>query len=512
MRHLAVKSFAGKLLFIFILAMIILTANAYKRQTQNKESKPAAARPSISIMAPRHLPQLPGEKVMGELEKATGTDLDIHWIANEVYKDKLMTTLATHAFQQVTYVNQEHYVLVKNAIRSGEFWEIGPYLKAYKNLRNLDPGILGETSVNGKIYGLYTERPPSRQGIILREDWLDRLGLDKPRTIGDLYEVMRQFTYHDPDGNGKQDTFGLTDRNDLVYGAFKTLSSYFGTPNNWGLQNGKLVPEFETKAYLETMKFYKKLYDEGLVNRGFAVTSKLVQRNELTNGQAGVYIGSMSDAQRLSDEAKKVNPQAGFTLVNRVLGPTGYHVWAIPSYSGLFLFSKKAIASESKLKQILAFFDRTMDKDVANLMRYGIEGTHYILKDGEVELPERMNQLRVNEVNQLYTLMIADAHNSNIMKVYKQRPLMELSDRLNNDNRGFIVKDPTWRLESRTQDEQGAELMKIIIDATYNFILGHLDEAGFREQIGKWEAEGGGQIIGEYNKAYREQRNFAAQP
>ena len=76
---------------------------------------------------------------------------------------------------------------------------------------------------------------PLGKGIIIREDWLNNLKLKKPTNLNELYEVLKAFTYGDPDRDGKDDTIGLTDRNDLVFGSFKTISSYFGTPNNWGV-------------------------------------------------------------------------------------------------------------------------------------------------------------------------------------------------------------------------------------------------------------------------------------
>src|SRR5690606_27241953 len=105
------------------------------------------------------------------------------------------------------------------------------------------------------------------------KDWLDNLGLSEPTNIDELYDVFVQFTKNDPDQNGEDDTIGLADRNDLIYGAFKTLSSYFGTPNNWEVVDGKFVPEFETEAYMETMNFMRKLYTEQLMNLDFPVSS-----------------------------------------------------------------------------------------------------------------------------------------------------------------------------------------------------------------------------------------------
>lgn len=206
--------------------------------------------------------------------------------------------------------------------------------------------------------------------------------------------------------------------------------------------------------------------------------------------------------QRLSIEAKAINPKAELTLINRIKGPEGYKVWSIPKYNGLYLFSRKAIATEQELKQVLAFFDRTMDEDVASLMAYGFEGRHYKLDaDGKVILPEETSQLRVYEVNPLNSLMIADVGNPHIREVAQKEQLTALADQLSRDNEQFLVDDPTVALTSPTYDEKNAELSAIIADATYNYILGNLDAAGFAREVEKWHTSGGNLIIQEYGEA-----------
>jgi putative aldouronate transport system substrate-binding protein len=459
-------------------------------------------KPVISIMAPLHFPNAPSKEVMNKLEGLTGVQLDITWVGDGIYTDKMYTALSTGSLKNVTFIKHTDYMMVKNAIRDEAFWEIGPYLERFPNLRHLDDRILNQAAVDGRIYGLYTERPSSRQGIILREDWLDKLGLPKPSTLDELYETFRQFTTMDPDDNGLDDTIGLTDRNDLVYGAFKTLSSYFGAPNNWGVGENGVFPEFDTAAYRNTMDFMKRLYDEGLMNADFAVASKDIQRYQIITGAAGAYIGSMTDVQRIQDEARGLNPSARFTLVNRIAGPDGFRVWSIPNYNGLYLFSKKAIKTEEELLQHLAFFDQTMDKEIANLLRFGIEDVHYKQINGLVRLTEETTQLRVNEVNALYALMIADVSNPNIMKVEKQEYMLEQAERLSADNEKFIVNDPTLGLDSRTYDEKSPELYKIIRDATYKYMLGQLSPEGFDAEVARWKRSGGEDMMKEYSEAY----------
>lgn len=495
-----VKPFGMKVITSIIIFshMIMLAACG----SSGDHSAAMERRPEITIMAPLHFPNPPHEDLIEEINRLANVDLKIEWVPDGIYTDKMNTALTTNSLKKATFVKYTDYILVKNAIRSGVFWEIGPYLDDYPNLRNLDKSILEQAAVDGKIYGLYTERPSSRQGIILRKDWLDRLGLSEPTTIEELYDVLRRFTLEDPDGNGMDDTFGLTDRNDLIFGAFKTLSSYFGTPNNWAFVDGELVAEFETQAYIDTMDFMRRLYNEGLINQDFAVTSKQVQRDHLIRGAAGVYIGSMLDAQRLAEEAMKVNPEARFTLVNRIHGPEGLRVWSIPKYNGLYLFSKKAIHDEEELREVLRFFDRSMDADVSNLMRYGFEHRHHIVQEGKVYLPQETYALRVSEVNALHALMIADLSNPNLMEVQNSEPLTELAERLSADNENFLVEDPAASLESATYDERGSELYKIITDATYNYILGNLDVEGFQAEVERWRKNGGDQIRQEYMHSY----------
>lgn len=482
------------LMIIALLCGCAASAVTYK----DDETKPT----EISIMAPLHFPHSPSQESVALLEQLTGTKLELNWVPDGIYSDKMNTALTTNSLKKVMFVKYIDYLSVKNSIRTGAFWEIGPYLELFPNLKQLDRNILSQTAVDDKIYGLYTERQSSRQGIILRKDWLSELGLKEPTTIEQLYDILYAFTYKDPDRNGKDDTIGLTDRNDLIYGAFKTLSSYFGTPNNWELTDRTFVPEFETQGYIDTMNFMKKLYDEKLINVDFPVTSKDVQRELLIRGNAGVYIGAMTDVQRLYEEAKQFNAEVEFTVVNRIEGPLGYRIWSIPNFNGLYLFSKKAIPTEEELLKVLSFFDRTMDADVANLLHYGMRDKHYYIENDMVILPEELAALRTKEIDALYSLMIADLGNSNLMEVATQHHLWSYAEQLVEDNNQFIVPDPTIGLESMTYDERGGELYKIISDATYNYILGSIDEAGFKQQVELWRKNGGNKIISEYTADY----------
>ncbi len=489
-----------------VVAIVIVTRSG---DSADGTAPPGQAGQSLSIMLPLHQSTAPPGSLIKEIQARTGYALDIKWIPDEVYSNRMMNNLESKENSQAIFVKPTDLTAIKNAIRSDMFWNIGPYLDHYPNLRTLEQTSARLMTLEGKIYGLFNERPESRQGVIIRKDWLNNLGLTEPKTLDELYKVLKAFTEQDPDGNGKPDTVGLTDRNDLYYGAFKTLSSYFGTPNGWSLSGGKLTPEFATPEYLNTMNYMKKLYQEQLVNTDFPVTSKSVQRYRLITGKAGVYIGSLADAPRLLEETRQVNPTADFTVINRIQGPKGYGIWSVSGNGGMFFFSKKNLKNEQQLRDALDFFDRTMEPDISNLLYYGIENTHYVLKNGLVTYKDSAMYARSNaEVLPLNSLLVSTVNNPNLYKrdPVSIDPLLAEVNTLIEDNATMLIENPTVGLSSNTYDARNVELDFIINNATYNFILGKIDENGFREEIESWMQKGGSIVIQELEDALRTNR------
>jgi len=455
----------------------------------------------LEWMTELHKQQPPSNEIIQEIEKLTNVNMNVIWVPDEIGADRLNAALASGKLPEIVTITDIKASSVLNSLRAGMFWEIGPYLNDYPNLKKMNESILTNISFEGKIYGIYRERPLSRQGVVIRKDWLQNLGLPMPKTVEDLYEIAEAFTYNDPDQNGKHDTFGITDRNDLTYGVFKTLSSYMGTPNEWGERNGKLVPDFDTEEYMLSMKFMKKLYEEKLINQDFPITSKDQQKELFITGKAGIFIGNMVDAIDMRDKALKLNFNMEIDITNRIKGPDGTeHVWATGGHGGMFVFPKASVKTEEKLKKILAFMDRMVKDDIATLLEVGIEGVHYQrLKDGSFEIIKENKGLLERDVKPYNALRSISSSN------YKNEsdPLRVKFDTLTKDNENFLTSNPTEALFSPTFTEKGSELRKMIDDATYKFILGELEEEGFKQEILKWKKRGGEQIIKEFNEEYK---------
>lgn len=489
-------------LFLIVAAGCNQSENTSKNEGSGNGEEKEDGPFKFSIMANLHTPEVPDEKVLKIIEEKTNTEIEMQWVPDNNYEDRLNTAFATNSLPEAVFMkNQNTFIQFKDAIRDEQFWEIGPYLDEYENLSKLKEQVINNTLVDGKLYTLYQGRPLSRQGIIYRKDWADNLGLKAPTTTEEFFEMARAFTEDDPDGNGKDDTFGVTDRNDLIYGAFKTVASWFGTPNNWGEQDGELLPEFMFPEYKETMDFFKKMHENGYINKDFPVTSKVDQQEFFKNGSAGIYVGAMSDVGSLYSDAAAINPDVDLDVHNRIAGPDGeYGIWSIPGYGNLVMFPKSAVKTEEDLKQILAFFDKLMDPELANTLYWGIEDDTYTVKDGGA-LPVEDQAKFDREVKPYQALEIGEPETNGRYEGYFDYESKAKSEELFVDNEDYLINDPTVTLDSETYIQDGARLQQIITDATYQYILGQTDEAGFEKAIEKWKKEGGEKIIQEFNES-----------
>ena len=81
------------------------------------------------------------------------------------------------------------------------------------------------------------------------------------------------------------------------------------------------------------------------------------------------------------------------------------------------LFPKSAIKTEEELKKILGFFDKMMTPEVANLMYWGIEGTHYTVVDGKAKASDD-KELTEREVKGYKDSVIGEAETNGMYESY----------------------------------------------------------------------------------------------
>ncbi len=459
------------------------------------------ANPEISVMTQAYSVESAAKDspVMQALEEYLGTKLNIQWIPSSGYGEKVTAAMGSGEYPHVMLIGERNSSVIQNS-RGGTFWEIGDKLQNYKNLSQSNPVVLNNISIDGKIYGLYRARTLGRNGMTIRQDWLDKLGMKAPETLDEFYEVLKAFKNNDPDGNGQDDTFGMILTTATT--SFDNLAVWFGAPNKWGEVNGELVPAHLTDEYFEAVKFMKKIFEEGLVNQDYATYDGAKWDEQFLSGKAGVIIDVADRARRIAQNIASIDPNAKVGVYGYVKKDAASEPKTLPTtgYAGYYVFPKKAVGSEEDLDFVLNVMDKANDQEALNLMNYGIKDRNYTLDaQGGVVVKDDANLTKeFADLNQFATGIIP----TELVKTYTTTVAADV-DRVYKDNENYVVGNPAEPFVSDTYSRRGPQLDAIITEANTKFIVGQITEEQYKAEMERWKTNGGNDYVKEINEQYK---------
>jgi len=174
-----------------------------------------------------------------------------------------------------------------------------------KDVLQTDGGkALELATVDGKLYGIPTMGTTHNSDplIWLRKDWLDKLGLQPPKTVDDLVKILQAFKDQDPDGDGKADTIGLPGVDqfsktsaagapafygyDAIFTAFESYTGTWVRGSDGTVQYGSIQPQ--TKDALAKLN---EMYKAGLIPQDFAIMKNEQASEQVVSGKAGAFFG-----------------------------------------------------------------------------------------------------------------------------------------------------------------------------------------------------------------------------
>ena len=474
-----------------------------------------AAMEKVSIMMPLWSPEAPQQDspVWTALEEMSGLSLDLQFIPSDSYNDKLNVSIAAatqlpHAF--CVLQNKDNTFV--SAARSGMFWDLGDVLKNSQNIsKNLTEEVLYSGAIDGVNYYLPRTRITTRVAVNYRKDWLEELNLEIPETLDDLYEIIKAFATQDPDGNGKDDTFGMitAQSDDTGLWGFGIAAVINGSGNGWVEQDGELIPTFMTEPYIDTIKWYKKLYDEKLINQDFA-TIKQEKGFELINAeQGGVFLGNSDESTNRFDallSAKQAeDPEYELTdlfdFQSRMMSPDGsIRILGGAQFYGGFAFPKTMLETPEELQTVFNLFDLIDSEEGKALTKWGIEGINHEIKDGKAF---QINESRITTDVVAFQQLGITAVSIPAKLTGEEIPLKMKTDADQLANQQYAISDPTVPFISETYTAKGLEIRKLYTDATIQWIMGEIDESGYMAAVEQWKESGGQDIINEMNEAWK---------
>ncbi|MDF2960037.1 MAG: extracellular solute-binding protein family 1 [Paenibacillus sp.] len=332
-----------------------------------------------------------------EWQKKTNSKLEVEWIPAGDLNTKLDLLLASGDLPEVVAVPDFKKPTLVSAIKNGAFWDLTPFLGDFSKYPNLKNNTVKDAfkyrTVDGKIYSLPGSRSRVDIGIKIRKDWLDKLNIPVPSTLDEYASAMKKIVEGDPDGNGKKDTLGLIGNGVIVNDGDASFAAGFGALEPTYNAEGGLIYTNLTPQYTETVAWFRKLYEEGVLSKEFSVM-KRVQAEELyKTGRAASYARSIWWDKEWENEIEKAG-QPNPKILNLTLkGPKAYAIDLSIGGGGGYLISKKV--PEAKVKQLLDYFELTASQEISDFAYYGTPDVHYKVQDGQKVLTEQ----GVKEVN-----------------------------------------------------------------------------------------------------------------
>ncbi len=373
----------------------------------------------------------------------------------------------------------------------------------------------------------------------IRQDWLDNLGLEVPRTWDEMAAVAEAFVTQDPDGNGEDDTIGIlgpgnsnhiNDIGDNQFGLDPLFCSFQSYPQYWlqdedgTVKYGSIQPE--TRTALEKIQ---KLYTDKLIDPEMLVRNNC--QEAVLSGKVGIFFGPWWSGYTVSEAtlAGEADWRAYFTP----LSEDGKYYTHMPDPTSKYVVVSKSCKNPEAAFKIISYL-------VANEQQWTDDGItssemscadFYPLWNGydnadEIEVStETLEKYLAGEI----TMDDVDFSQHKLLKSdmeavteLKKEPYDDFSlDKWNMDsdlaktnlprlvsllvggapyvNDKYIPVYNAYSGQTETMQTKWANLKKMEEETFAKIIMGKADISEFDTFVENWKNQGGDQILKEIN-------------
>ncbi|BAC70288.1 Tat pathway signal sequence domain protein [Streptomyces avermitilis] len=409
------------------------------------------------------------------------------------YDEKLGAVLASSDMPDVVVIPSWNMGgKIPSAIIS-KMADLGPYLsgdkiKDYPNLAAIPSDAWQYSIFGGKLRGL-PQPAPTVPGIVpfYRKDVFDDKGYELPTTADAFLALAKEIT------DAKAKVWACDDMKWTAFGIFGVLSGS-EKPLGWNLVDGKLIYRVETDEYLEALEWTRKLYAAGVVHPDAKAKNQGNAGQRFTDGQVLMYNQNISDWWGKMAEQATQNKDfriAGMDIFGHDGGDP--QLWC-GSPAGIFAFINKK-ASKAVIHDVLAAANVTAapygTKEYM-LTNYGVEGTHYTVKDG---MPVKTDQGNLEVLN-AYVMLASPAPtiaHPDFPDIAKEQ--VEWQQRMG----AFTKKSSFFGLQV-TEPARYTNLSNDFEDLEDDVVRGRKKISDMQQAVSDWKSQGGDKLRDWYKK------------
>lgn len=339
------------------------------------------------------------DSVWLEIEKRANVTLNLSGVSLNAYTQKINMMVNTNEAPDIFFYLPDESETYAKWAQQGMLLDIGSYVTDDKTYPNIYRLINSYEYRDLQYYGKHTLVPfvatQNNWTIYIRQDWLDKLGLQQPKTLEDFAKVMEAFTKNDPDGNGKDDTYGLCGSKDSFW--FMPFYAAFTPKDDWVYNDDKSAMEYHyyEEGYKNYLAYMSDLYAKGYIVKDYYTKPDDMKIEDFAAGKAGIMIHNAGDhIQNIMLKLEQASPNAEIDVIAPPEGPKGANLVGWGGWWGGYSISAGCKDPEAALRLL----DFLISEEGQKLRYYGIKDVHYTEKaDGSIEITAENLENRKNE-------------------------------------------------------------------------------------------------------------------
>lgn len=318
------------------------------------------------------------DNLIPEIEKATNTKLDVTFVSEDAFADRLVTSLSSNDTPELFCRVPNRQAIIRDGAAYPLYDLLMQYAPNYMDTMESynDPDMLLELTdvASFEIYSMMNIREPECQlSFMIRKDWLDALKLDVPETWDEFVAVLQAFKDGDPNGNGDSNDeipFSVQDITNLRY-AFGIDTRYY-----FAMDGNEYVPTVYHSQYKNYLESLQELFAAGLLDNTYNERGYSGLQNIMGNNTLGCTIYYSEFAKLGTEDLRKNGFTSGTWMgIQPIKGPNGESgVQSAGGFENNFMISSKV--SAEKAREIVRFMNWFYTKDGINLLNYGVDGKH----------------------------------------------------------------------------------------------------------------------------------------
>nr|WP_300808051.1 DUF3502 domain-containing protein [uncultured Acetatifactor sp.] len=393
-------------------------------------------------------------------------------------------------------------------------WEYYPTgMKIYSEWLGEDFFQNGGHLIDGKcLYTPYVEgKTISTACLVYRKDWMERLNMTEPTTLDELHDLLYAFTYNDPDGNGKDDTYGI----DVIYN-WRGMWPIFGafgisTPNQYNVrEDGTVYLNGALEDYRTALGILKEWYDEGIIHPECITDDRAAVRTKWANGTVGTMVDSQTwfysfrGASSILAMAEDVFGEGTVDVMSALTSEYGdgtiYSNCNYPNAAGVASLLFGANATDEQVIAVLKMLEgMATDHELLTKMLYGEEGVDYTMVDGQLCVNPELTVADKAEKGIDFTFYAVGATDP-----YMETLTFSQRDKENIDKSNSWPTLPMTNFDcpvNAARDQYQSEVSKVVSEYYTNVLLGADNlEDGWDRYLQNLDNAGLGKIIAEYEE------------